>query len=135
MQETHCPLCYSELRVRDVAPCHGCGGDPKEIEHFEQGMHSYKEYAVFPPLTLVLCNICDVDFGSFDPAFFGLSRGARIGFERMTLVGSVKDACVSKDKFCASCGYRLAFLRFVAKAREQHGQASAAMEMPGGISG
>ena len=120
MQETHCPLCHSSLEVRDVAPCHECGADPKEIEHFLQQKHSYAEYSVFPPLSVVLCNSCDVDFGSFDPAFFGLPARARIGFQYMTLVGPVTNEHLAKDKFCPSCGYRLAFLKFVKRARDQH---------------
>lgn len=120
MQQTHCPLCYTELEVRDVAPCHECGSVPEEIGHFEQRKHTYAEYMVLPPLSLVLCNVCDVDFGSFDPSFFGLPAHAKIGLQYMTFVRSVNDTNIGKDKVCPSCGYRLAFLNFVASARARN---------------
>lgn len=117
MQEIACPLCHGPLEVREVAPCHECGGEPKELLHFRKGQHSYAEYEVLPGLNLILCNFCDVDFGTFDPAFFGLARNASIGYQSMRLVGAVQDPSIGKDKFCAACGYRLAFLRFVRQSR------------------
>lgn len=120
MQETYCPLCHGELEVRDVAPCDECGAVPQELEHFKSGKHSYAEYEVFPRLKLKLCNFCDVDFGSHDPTFFGLSRSARIGYEFMRLVQPIQEPALGKDKFCPSCNLRLTFLRFVHEARQQH---------------
>jgi hypothetical protein len=120
MKETHCPLCHSELEVRDVAPCEECGGFPEELEHFRQGKHTFTEYEVFPPLKVVLCNFCDVDFGSHDPTFFGLPARTRIGFEYMRPCRPVEVKALARDKFCPHCGLRLAFLRFVQRAREQH---------------
>jgi len=120
MQETNCPLCFSELEVRDVAPCDECGALPQEIEHFAGGKHSYAEYEVFPPLKLTLCNFCDVDFDSRDPTFFGLPRNARIGYQYMRLVQTVREPMLSRDKFCPACDLRLSFLRFVHQARQQH---------------
>lgn len=120
MQESHCPLCYCELEVRDVAPCDECGALPQELEHFRAGKHSYAEYEVFPPLTLTLCNFCDVDFGSTDPTFFGLPRNARIGYRFMRLVQPLREPELGKDKFCPSCNLRLSFLRFILQARHQH---------------
>ena len=120
MQERYCPLCHGELEVRDVAPCDECGGRPEEVEHFASGKHSYAEYEVFPPLKLTLCNFCDVDFGSNDPAFFGLPRNARIGYQYMRLIQPLRGLTLSKDKFCPACDLRLSFLRFVHQARQQH---------------
>lgn len=120
MKETHCPLCHAELEVRNVAPCEECGGLPEELEHFREGKHTFTEYEVFPPLKLVLCNFCDVDFGSRDPKFFGLPPGARIGLKYMRACRSVETKTLALDKFCPECGLRLAFLRFVQRAREQH---------------
>jgi hypothetical protein len=64
MQATHCPICYGELEVREVTPCDDCGGRPKELEHFREGMHAYAIYEVFPGLELTLCDFCAVDFAS-----------------------------------------------------------------------
>lgn len=87
-----------------------------------EGKHTYSEQRIFGDLSLVLCNFCMVDFGSMDPTYFGLPRSAQIGYEHMQFVRDVK-AETTKDKFCPTCQRRLAYLQFVAKAREQHGAA------------
>ena len=115
----HCPLCYAPLEVRDVAPCMECGADPEEVQHFRDGTHTYHELEVLPGHRLVLCDFCMVDFGSYDPHFFGLPRGARLRFEHMKLIRDVQEVSMGKDKFCTSCGYRLKFLEFVRAVREQ----------------
>jgi hypothetical protein len=120
MQESYCPLCYSELEVRDVAPCDECGAQPEELTHFAAGKHSFMEYEIFPPLKLTLCNFCDVDFGSSDPTFFGLPRNARIGYQFMRALRRIEAPTLGKDKYCPACNRRLSFLRFVHQARQQH---------------
>ncbi|NLC23014.1 MAG: hypothetical protein GX776_00855 [Oxalobacter sp.] len=77
MPETHCPLCHHELDIRDVTPCDVCGANPEELSHLAAGRHTYSEYEIFPELTLVLCDFCDVDFGSYDPVWFGLPKQAK----------------------------------------------------------
>ena len=118
MKETACPLCQGPLEVREVAPCEECGGDPDEVKHWTE--HKFTEYEVFPGLRLVLCNFCDVDFESYHPDFFGLKDRKRMGLRHMSIVRGVTPSALGKDKYCASCGYRLAFLRFVHSARQQH---------------
>jgi hypothetical protein len=120
MANEQCPVCFSVLEVRDVAPCEECGSDPQEIEHFQQGKHTYQRLEVFAGLELTLCNFCMVDFASWDPTFFGLPRGSRVGFERMRFVQDIPNPSLGKDKFCPECRLRLAFLKFVAAARELH---------------
>src|SRR5215470_16951308 len=120
MQETQCPICFGPLEVREVAPCDECGAVPAEIEHFRRGKHSYREYEIFASLRLTLCNFCDVDFGSFDATFFGLPPGARIGLQYFLPLEPVRDPALGHDKYCAGCGYRLKFLRFIAAARRLH---------------
>jgi hypothetical protein len=120
MGTKQCPICYCPLEVRDVAPCMECGGYPDEIDHFLQGKHTYYEYEVFEGLNLILCNFCVVDFSSYDPTFFGLPKGSGIGLGYMIFKRSINNPTLSKDKFCPECGYRLAFLNFLVKARELH---------------
>ena len=123
MQETHCPLCFEKLDVRDVAPCDDCGWSPSEIDHFHQGLHTYREYEVFPGLRLTLCDFCFTDFASYKPDFFGLAPRTRLGPGKMTLVRTIDRPSLGQDKFCPRCGLRLSFLRFVKQARERHARA------------
>lgn len=122
MSATHCPLCYELLEVREVGPCMDCGFHPVEIEHARAGKHTYAEFRIFGELSLVLCNFCQCDFSSYDPTFFGLPRGTRVGMERPQGWAYVRDALpvIVEDKCCAQCRYRLPFLEFVARAREMH---------------
>jgi hypothetical protein len=119
-----CPLCFGVLEVREVAPCDECGGDPREIEDFQEGVHTYHRLEVFPGLELTLCDFCMVDFGSYNPAYFGLPRDASIGFQHMRLVADLPNPSVGKDEYCPACKLRLAFLRFVAAARARGQQDS-----------
>jgi hypothetical protein len=118
MSDNYCPLCYTQLEVRDVAPCMDCGHLPQEVEHALAGKHTYAEMRIFDELSLILCDFCQVDFGSYDPTFFGLPKDARIGYEKMQFLQPVEDTFIRKDKCCPQCAYRLPFLKFVQKARE-----------------
>lgn len=120
MPAEQCPLGFGVLEVREVAPCDECGAEPEELEHFRSGQHTYQRLEVFAGLELNLCNFCMVDFGSYDPIYFGLPRGSRIGFERMVFVQDVRNPTVGKDKYCPECRRRLVFLKFVSKARHLH---------------
>jgi hypothetical protein len=64
-----------------------------------------------------------VDFSSYDPTFFGLSRGRRVGLESGWQFVRDVEPVITKDKCCSNCGFRLPFLQFVADARELHGAA------------
>jgi len=120
MPSEQCPLCFSHLEVRDVAPCHECGAAPEELEHFRQGKHTYQRFEVFSGLELTLCDFCMVDFGSYDPTYFGLPRRSRIGFDKMRFMQAYSGLTLGKDKYCPECRHRLAFLQFVAVARHLH---------------
>jgi len=63
----------------------------------------------------VLCDFCEVDFASYDPTFFGRSRGTRL--ESPQHLSAISQVQITKDKFCPNCRMRLAFLRFVDRAR------------------
>ena len=89
MSAEQCPICFSRLEAREVAPCMDCGHDLQELQHFAEARHTYAEYRIFESLSLVLCSFCRIDFGSYDPTYFGLPASARIGFERMSFVCDV----------------------------------------------
>ena len=97
----YCPLCSTELETIEVAPCTECGHLAQEIEHALAGKHTYAEMRVFGDLSVVLCNFCQADFGSFHPEFFGLPPNAKshIGYEHMQFVRGV-DVFIGKDKYC-----------------------------------
>lgn len=116
MSESHCPLCYTKLEVRDVAPCFDCGHSPKELEHLAEGRHTYEEVETLGARA-VLCDFCQSDFSSYDPRYFGRPPGTRLGRGYMQVLRTIDDPRPGRDKFCPQCRRRLAFLRFVAQAR------------------
>ena len=120
MNPEQCPLCFTPLKVREVAPCMDCGHIPEELQQFVENQHTYAEYRIFGSLSLVLCNFCEVDFGSYDSAYFGAPPNARLGFEWMSLVRDITPLPHTFDKVCPECHRRLAFLEFVCAARELH---------------
>lgn len=119
MQETHCPFCETQLETIDVAPCWDCGWSSQEIKHALTGIHTYHEVRAFGALNIVLCDFCQVDFGSYHADFFGLPADKRQPLERLQFVREAVTR-IGKDKFCPECKMRLAFIRFVQKARIQN---------------
>jgi hypothetical protein len=115
-----CPVCDSQLEVRDVAPCWDCGALPEELDEFKRGEHEYSEWEVFPGLTAVLCDFCDADFGSYDPTYFGLPKGSEIGMDEMRPLRKLEGLSITEDGYCPKCRQRLAFLNLISKAREQN---------------
>lgn len=108
----NCPLCHSELNNVDVTPCMDCGA----ISNFSKG--KYIEYEILFSFTLVLCEFCSVDFGSYDPTYFGLDKNKKIGYEYFNFVKEIPPIPI-KDKYCTECGHRLAFLKFIEKCRDE----------------
>lgn len=116
MSESHCPICYEALEVRDVAPCFDCGWDPLELDHLEERKHTYTEVLAFR-VPIVLCDFCLVDFSSYDPAFFNRPPRTKLGLGEFVEVRALANPSRANDKFCPACRRRLAFLRFLAKVR------------------
>src|ERR1700704_1393575 len=79
MQPTHCPICYTALETREVAPCWDCGHLPNELAECAAGEHTYHEFRAFDSLPVVLCDFCDVDFGSYYASYFGGSAKGLVG--------------------------------------------------------
>jgi hypothetical protein len=94
-----------------------CGQDPQELRHVAEGRQTYAEYRIFDSLSLVLCSFCQVDFGSYDPTYFGLPASARIGLEHMSFVRDVVPPPHTFDKVCPKCHHRLSFLQVVSAVR------------------
>lgn len=105
MAEYQCPICYTELETRDVAPCYDCGALPVELEHFNEGKHKYAELELFGT-TLVLCDFCQVDFDSYKPSYFRRTGRPRFS-SQMHVLREVTEPAMSKDKYCPNCKRRL----------------------------
>jgi hypothetical protein len=113
-----CPICFTELEVRDCAPCDDCGWDvPKEIGHLNENRHTYTTYEIYQKLRLTLCDFCSVDFGSYKPEYFGFENGRPIELGDFNFVEQLQSPQIVKDKFCPACSQRLKFLSFVAGMR------------------
>src|SRR4051812_18768467 len=63
MSESYCPICYTPLEKREVAPCYDCGHDPDELRQLAAGEHEYAEVEVLGARA-VLCDFCQGDFSS-----------------------------------------------------------------------
>ncbi|WP_395742026.1 hypothetical protein [Prosthecobacter sp.] len=116
-----CPLCFSPLERREVAPCMDCGHHPEELQHLREGKHQYAEYEAFGKLPIVLCNFCWIDFLSYDPAYFGVSPRklrAACPFPLLRVIYPPPEH--TWDNVCPECQRRLAWLDFVVAARKLH---------------
>jgi hypothetical protein len=114
MSESNCPICYAALEVRDVAPCWDCGADPAELGDLAEGRHKYAEFLIFDT-AIVLCDFCQVDFGSYGPDYLGRSHWVDFG-KGMTFVRDVLDPRPRRtstarvaDDASRSYGFSLAF--------------------------
>lgn len=107
-----CPVCYSELEIRDCTPCDLCGGNPEEVEHLYNKLHVYCIYE-FKGSKLTLCNFCSVDLNSYKPEYFGLNAGEEISYRRLNFLKEIGNPKTVRDKFCSECQKRLSLLHFI----------------------
>jgi hypothetical protein len=121
MPETHCPICYTALETREVAPCDACGHIARELTELAEGLHTYDEVETLGA-RIVLCDFCQSDFSSFDPTYFGRPTGTPLGRPHIRFMRTIRDPRPSVDKFCPQCEQRLAFLRFVVQTRDVAGR-------------
>jgi hypothetical protein len=116
-----CPICYSGLEARPVAPCYDCGHSERELVELAAREHTYHEFRAFGQHSLTLCDFCDADFGSYYPSYFGLPDRGRVIGEVLQLVRAIDPSPFPIiDGYCEECQHRLAFLEFLAAVRQQH---------------
>ena len=101
-----------------MTPCMECGADDFELDHYKE--HDYKEYELYFGQKLVLCDFCDVDFGSYDPAFFGFPTTTQIGYQDFNYIKDISDKNLRKGKYCPKCSHSLKFLKFVDICRQKN---------------
>ena len=118
MKREQCPICYSELEVKEFAPCDDCGNLEEEINHFNEGKHRYNVYDVYNGLKLQLCNFCDVNFGSYKSEYLGFLDNRRIGFEDFCFISFVNNPSIQSSKYCPECQKGIKFLTFLRDLRE-----------------
>ena len=117
----HCPICYSALESRTVAPCWDCGHLESELADFAAGMHTYGEYRAFGQYPVILCNFCLADFGSYDPRYFSLPEKIRSASTILEFARNFDPPALPvMDGYCDECRHRLAFLRFVVAVRNRN---------------
>lgn len=116
-----CPICGGALEDIEVAPCYDCGHEPAELDELSRREHEYFVYSCFGQ-EIVLCDFCDVDFGSYHPKYFG-SKRAWPEDGPLERVRGIDDPRPARDGYCARCRHRKAFLSFLKAARKyNHGE-------------
>ena len=86
-----------------------------------RGQHRYSEYRVFDKFKIVLCDFCDVDFGSYHPDYFGLPHtGEVLGIDCLRFSKEISDPSQGIDLICPECDHRLSFIKFRMAAIEYH---------------
>lgn len=118
MPKPQCPLCFTELIKKTVTPCMECGGDEIELDHYQE--HTYREFEAYFKQKLILCDFCDVDFGSYNPAHFGFKKGKKINYTDFNFVKEITDKSLRLDAFCPSCNHSLGFLNFISICRSEN---------------
>lgn len=105
------------MHERTVAPCFDCGHAEAELRELAAGEHEYNRFRIFGQ-EIVLCDFCDVDFGSYYPSWFGLagrSPGA-VNYD-LEFVAGVPNPQPATDLVCDNCKHRLAYLKFLVNSR------------------
>ena len=109
-----CPICYSDLETIDCAPCYDCGHLKEGLEHLNQELHKYNVYE-FKGVRLTLCEVCDVDLGSYKEELLGF----KLRYEDLNFIAEIEHPAIGKDKFCPECNKRLKFLEFINRFKDE----------------
>jgi hypothetical protein len=119
MGQTQCPICYAPLEVRDVTPCVICGGWPDSVERFTPSA-KFAEWRLPAGPVLILCQACELE-EFMVPGGWGFRLGHDAGslpINSLQFVRNLPVPVIAKDKFCAQCDLRLAFLEVVASVAD-----------------
>ena len=128
MKLEQCPLCGSELEIKEVTPCIECGALEDQVtllkqdikENFEHDSVEFAEYRIFNKFKITLCGFCALDIGAYDPEYFGLPKNYRLGYDKLQFLKKVEKPSSGKDKYCPECKQRLSFINFVLSARSEN---------------
>ena len=128
MKSEQCPICGSELEVKEVSPCIECGALENQVallkqdikEGFKHDSVEYEEYRIFDKFEITLCGFCALDIGSYEPEYFGFPKNKRLSYEKLQFLKKLEKPTVGKDKYCPECKRRLSFINFVLSARNEN---------------
>lgn len=116
--QQNCPVCFTELEVRECAPCHACGWDvPAERNDLQENKHTYAVFELYQGITLTLCDFCMLDVASYRPGYFGFTEQKHFPYKNFTFIRQLENPQMERDLFCPNCRQRLAFLVFVQAVR------------------
>jgi len=126
MKHTHCPICFDELEVVETTPCIYCGASERSVEILKQDIkENYKrdsvqicEYRAFEEIECVICDLCILEFTSYNPEHFGFKKDVKMWPSNFQFLKHIEKPQLVKDKYCNNCNERLAFILFTLKLRE-----------------
>ncbi len=93
-----------------------CGADEFELDHYLT--HEYTEFEAYFGQPVILCDFCVADFASYDPAYFGFSKGRKISSSDWTFVRRIIDIQLAPQHYCPNCSHLLSFMTFVEGCRQ-----------------
>ena len=105
-KKAQCPTCFSELKLREVAPCQQCGHFEHELKDCRLGRHTYARYQLFNCIELNLCDFCYVDMSSVC-----LAKGYHIDVARIDVIRKLPSE-LTKALVCEDCNVQPAFAAF-----------------------
>ena len=114
MSQLQCPVCYTPLEVRNVAPCFICGGWPESVARFDEDA-TLTEFRLPGGQLIVVCRSCELE-EFMVPGGWGyrLAPDEKLPVNALQRVRTLPTPQLGRDKFCPSCNLRLAFLNVVA---------------------
>jgi len=132
MKSEQCPICSTELEVKEVTPCIECGALEEEVNRIKEDIKEKNDphhqslspefnlYRIFDKFEVTLCGFCAVDIGSFNPEYFGLPKNKKLGYEKLQFLKKLDSPTIGKDKYCPECKLRLSFINFVISVRNEN---------------
>jgi hypothetical protein len=109
------------MQLCEVAPCLDCGADPRELEDWRNGEHTYSKVGLFDDE--LLCDFCDADMPSTDPLFWGfpaeLDWDAALGSYPYAPLPSRPP--LRTEPACPKCGNTLRKQEFIRRNAERNG--------------
>lgn len=119
MKSNICPICYNEMEIRDVTPCHVCGGWGDLEETIQT--RRYSDYRLESGQIITLCYGCYLDellsLQGDLVDYLGIRKSKHTA-EGYTHTEELAKPSVGKDKYCVECQKRFKLIKLHLKLRE-----------------